>query len=89
MSPYGSTQKWDISNVYIAQISTMHFSRKNCHPARGMDICISRLVRLLFETGMCSNALAHAYLPPCMHSFKFEFMAVIFAFYDGKKLNGY
>ena len=40
----------------------MPILRQKSDPAKAMDFCISRLIRLLFETGMRSNALAHAYL---------------------------
>ena len=46
--------------LYIVQISVMSFFCKNYDPAQ--------LKRLLFETGMCSNALAHMYILAPVHA---------------------
>ena len=54
--------KWkrDRSNLYIVQISMTTFFRQKSDHAKAMDFCISQLIRLPFEMGMHSNALAHA-----------------------------
>ena len=40
----------------------MPFYLQKSDPAKAMDFCILRLIRLLFETGMRTNALALAYV---------------------------